>query len=180
MTYACTLYWKTLRSLKWGKNIQAEKFYYPLRGGCFTSGWKTHTSWTGRQLTEVKPRVQSRKEVFCHTHMIKFKAFCFVSRGKNYIWEKKNKIHLCLFDWRSTEINLRVIRLFHMTSCRHIYQGRPKDLRWCAIGEIFKEISGAVVFQDQAVCGFKNFGKFQIPNQKINGECFYLDTLTWK
>ena len=139
-----------------GKNIQAEKVYYPLRGGCCTSGWKTHTSWTGRQLTKVKPRVQSRKEVFCHTHMIKFQAFCFVSRGKNYIWKKKtNKIHLCLFDWRSTEINLRIIWIvFTWRHGRHIYQGRPKDLRWCAIGEIFKEIPGAVVFQDQAVCGF--------------------------
>ena len=123
-----------------GKNIQAEKVYYPLRGGCCRSGWKTHTSWTGRQLTEVKPRVQSRKEVFCHTHMITFQAFCFVSRGKNYIWEKKNKIHLCLFDWRSTEINLRIIWIvFTWRHGRHIYQGRPKDLRWCAIGEIFKE-----------------------------------------
>ena len=84
-----------------GKKHTSRKglFYYPLRGGCCTSGWKTHTSWTGGQLTEVNPRVQSRKKVFCHTHVIKFKAFRLVSRGKNYIWGKKK---------RNTSLSLRL------------------------------------------------------------------------
>ena len=155
MTYACTLYWKTLRSLKRGKKHTSRKGLLSFtRWLLYKRMENTHKLNRSSTHRGKAPSPIQKGSLLPHAHD-QIPGLLLCEPWKKLHLGKKNKIHLCLFDWRSTEINLRIIWIvFTWRHGRHIYQGRPKDLRWCAMGEIFKEIPGAVVFQDQAVCGF--------------------------
>ena len=155
MTYACTLYWKTLRSLKRGKKHTSRKGLLSFtRWLLYKRMENTHKLNRSSTHRGKAPSPIQKGSLLPHAHdQIPGLLLCEPWK-KLHLGKKKQNTSL---SFRLTVNGNKLaynMDCFHMTSWPPIYQGRPKDLRWCAIGEIFKEIPGAVVFQDQAVCGF--------------------------
>ena len=94
------------------------------------------------QLTEVTPQVQSKKKVFCHTHVIKFKPFRFVCCRKDYFWWKKPKyisVSLSLLIYgpsaKLTKINGEYFYNDTLT-CKKSYTCRKRMYHLARVGEL--------------------------------------------
>ena len=94
------------------------------------------------QLTEVTPQVQSKKKVFCHTHVIKFKPFRFVSCRKDYFcWKKPKYISVSFFlliygpSAKLTKINGEYFYNDTLT-CKKSYTSRKRMYHLARVGEL--------------------------------------------
>ena len=94
------------------------------------------------QLTEVTPQVQSKKKVFCHTHVIKFKPFRFVSCRKDYFcWKKPKYISVSFFlliygpRAKLTKINGEYFYNDTLT-CKKSYTSRKRMYHLARVGEL--------------------------------------------